>query len=343
MDVQTFLDNWPVILTLLGGLLVIKALVLTPVAKVGGNLSWADSVRLGILLSQGGEFAFVLLALANSLGVLNSQLNNVLLIVVVLSMALTPTLADGAKWASELVGGLAQGSAKPARDGASLDVLTQLEEKAFAQEPVVICGVGPVGMVVASMLTSPLSEADIFMQTAPGMRDAGLPPFVMLDYNVRRLRAAQGMGLKTVYYKGYAGRDILEAIGVERPTAVVVCYGNRAQSVETVKSVKSFHPGVPVLASAQNAAHAAELREVRGSSWVVLRDVRGPLTFMGGAEKRGRAASGWPLSPMCIRRCQPRSCGSRRLARTTWWSCPSTRASSWATACCWVWASRETR
>ena len=62
MDVQTFLDNWPVILTLLGGLLVIKALVLTPVAKVGGNLSWADSVRLGILLSQGGEFAFVLLA-----------------------------------------------------------------------------------------------------------------------------------------------------------------------------------------------------------------------------------------------------------------------------------------
>merc|ERR1719284_1910834 len=102
------------------------------------------------------------------------------------------------------------------------------------------------------MLTSPLSEADIFMQTAPGMRDAGLPPFVML------------------YYKGSAGRDILEAIGVERPTAVVVCYGNRAQSVETVKSVKSFHPGVPVLASAQNAAHAAELREAGADDVVVM-------------------------------------------------------------------------
>lgn len=47
---------------------------------------------------------------------------------------------------------------------------------------------------------------------------------------------------------------------IDNPTAVVVCFGNRVRSVETVRSVKVNHPGVPILARAKNSAHAAELR-----------------------------------------------------------------------------------
>lgn len=46
------------------------------------------------MLAQGGEFAFVLLSLARELKVLPDELNRLLIIVVVLSMALTPALAD---------------------------------------------------------------------------------------------------------------------------------------------------------------------------------------------------------------------------------------------------------
>ena len=53
-----------------------------------------ESIRIGFMLSQGGEFAFVLLSLAKELKVLPDELNRLLIIVVVLSMALTPTLAD---------------------------------------------------------------------------------------------------------------------------------------------------------------------------------------------------------------------------------------------------------
>lgn len=49
------------------------------------------------MLSQGGEFAFVLLSLASQLHVLPEELNRLLIIVVVLSMALTPTLAEFGK------------------------------------------------------------------------------------------------------------------------------------------------------------------------------------------------------------------------------------------------------
>jgi Kef-type K+ transport system membrane component KefB len=51
-------------------------------------------VRTGFMLAQGGEFAFVLLSLAKELKVLPDELNRLLIIVVVLSMALTPLLAD---------------------------------------------------------------------------------------------------------------------------------------------------------------------------------------------------------------------------------------------------------
>ena len=54
----------------------------------------AESIRTGFMLAQGGEFAFVLLSLAKELKVLPDELNRLLIIVVVLSMALTPALAD---------------------------------------------------------------------------------------------------------------------------------------------------------------------------------------------------------------------------------------------------------
>lgn len=53
------------------------------------------------MLAQGGEFAFVLLSLAEELKVLPEDLNKLLIIVVVLSMALTPLLADIGKTLAE--------------------------------------------------------------------------------------------------------------------------------------------------------------------------------------------------------------------------------------------------
>jgi Kef-type K+ transport system membrane component KefB len=57
-----------------------------------------ESIRTGFMLAQGGEFAFVLLSLASGLEVLPASLNQILIIVVVMSMALTPALAEVGKW-----------------------------------------------------------------------------------------------------------------------------------------------------------------------------------------------------------------------------------------------------
>ncbi|CAI5934358.1 unnamed protein product [Closterium sp. NIES-65] len=98
----TLASEWPNILALLTGLIGIKAAIITALGpRVGLTLS--ESVRTGLLLSQGGEFAFVVFALANQLGVLPLELNRLLIIVVVLSMALTPFLDALGRRAAEYI------------------------------------------------------------------------------------------------------------------------------------------------------------------------------------------------------------------------------------------------
>ena len=60
-----------------------------------------ESVRTAFMLAQGGEFAFVLLSLAAELKVLPEELNKLLIIVVVISMALTPGLASVGKYLAD--------------------------------------------------------------------------------------------------------------------------------------------------------------------------------------------------------------------------------------------------
>lgn len=56
--------EWPNVLTLLGGLIVIKTLIITTIGPRVG-LTLQESIRIGLLLSQGGEFGFVVFSLAN--------------------------------------------------------------------------------------------------------------------------------------------------------------------------------------------------------------------------------------------------------------------------------------
>lgn len=69
--------------------MVIKFGVIAAIAKVLGN-RWPTSIRLGVTLAQGGEFAFVLFSVATAQNVLRPELANTLNLIVTISMALTP-------------------------------------------------------------------------------------------------------------------------------------------------------------------------------------------------------------------------------------------------------------
>lgn len=62
--VQLLMREWPNVISLLAGLIVIKTLIITALGPRVG-LTLQESIRIGLLLSQGGEFAFVVFSLAN--------------------------------------------------------------------------------------------------------------------------------------------------------------------------------------------------------------------------------------------------------------------------------------
>lgn len=76
-------------LMLIGG----KVAIMAAVGRAFG-LSLVQSLRAGLLLSPGGEFAFVLFGEAVSRGIMGAALAKELYLVVALSMALTPFLAE---------------------------------------------------------------------------------------------------------------------------------------------------------------------------------------------------------------------------------------------------------
>lgn len=103
LDANLLVREWLSITLFLGGFMMVKAAAFVILGVTMAGLSRYEAVRLGFVLAQGGEFAFVIFQLADDLKILPDDLNDFLLIVIVLSIALTPALnALGIKVASML-------------------------------------------------------------------------------------------------------------------------------------------------------------------------------------------------------------------------------------------------
>jgi Kef-type K+ transport system membrane component KefB len=93
IDLKLIVSKLPLVGSLVGGLVLLKTVVAAQVAKSFG-LPFATAQRIGLVLSQGGEFAFVAFRMARSYGILSEQETKLMLTVVSLTMALTPMLED---------------------------------------------------------------------------------------------------------------------------------------------------------------------------------------------------------------------------------------------------------
>ena len=172
----------------LGLLLVLllgKAAILALLCRLFGFRSGL-SLNVGLLLAEGGEFAFVLFALAMAAGILAPTVGQLLLLVVVaLSMALTPGLAA--------LGRLVVRRAA----GGQADIGAIKTETGDLRDHVVVAGFGRVGRTVARLL----GEAQI--------------QFVALDLSVAAVAQARAGGLPVFYGDG-ARPDVLKACGTPR-------------------------------------------------------------------------------------------------------------------------------
>ncbi|XP_065626140.1 K(+) efflux antiporter 3, chloroplastic isoform X3 [Quercus suber] len=255
IDMQLLIREWPNVLSLLAGLIVIKTLIITAIGPRVG-LTIQESVRIGLLLSQGGEFGFVVFSLANRLGVLPLELNKLLIIVVVLSMALTPLLNDAGKRAAEFIGDNFDEEIKAAEMG-NFD----------ASEPVVILGFGQMAQVLANFLATPL---------ASGLDgDSVGQAYVAFDLDVSIVKASRKLGFPILYGDG-SRPAVLQSAGISSPKAVMVMYSEKNRTVEAVQRLRLAFPAIPIYARAQDLMHLLDLKKA-GATDAILENAETSL------------------------------------------------------------------
>eukprot|EP00257_Ricinus_communis_P004741 XP_002518305.2 K(+) efflux antiporter 3, chloroplastic isoform X1 [Ricinus communis] len=255
IDMQLLFREWPNVLSLLAGLIVIKTLIISAIGPRVG-LTIRESVRIGFLLSQGGEFAFVVFSLANRLGVLPLELNKLLIIVVVLSMALTPLLNEVGRRAADFI-----------------DDKFDKEDKAAelvnfdGSEPVIILGFGQMGQVLANFLSAPLAsgiDADL----------AGWP-YVAFDLNPSVVKASRRLGFPVLYGDG-SRPAVLQTAGISSPKAFMIMHTGKKRTIEAVQRLRLAFPGIPIYARAQDLVHLLDLKKA-GATDAILENAETSL------------------------------------------------------------------
>ncbi|MBA4163303.1 MAG: potassium transporter [Erythrobacter sp.] len=232
IDWRNVVSNPSVIAATVSGLWLLKAVIISGLALLFGRRR-SVAVETGLLLGQGGEFAFVIIAAATSLGVIAGGLEQHILIVAGVSMLITPLVAQ-----------LAQRLARRLehRDAASE---AQDNDDSFrdCEGHVIVAGFGRVGQTLARAL------------------DAEGLDYVALDADaalIAKLRDRQ----QPVFYGDASRVEILAKAGIDHAAAVVVTMNDPAAASRIVAEIHRRWPMVPIHARARDPEHARRLREL---------------------------------------------------------------------------------
>lgn len=205
-----------------------KALVLYPLARRFGMCGSGAAVKLAAVLSQGGEFAFVLFAIAASTGALPRAASDEMILVVAVSMVMTPLIYGLVEW-------LTQQGEEPAS--------TDYDMPEDDGHDIIIAGNGRVGQVVARLLA------------ATGK------PFTALERNTDQVDLLRRYGA-TVYFGDASRLDLLRAAGAERAKIFVLAISNLEESMHIAEVVTQNFPHLTIIARARNRRHAHKLMDL---------------------------------------------------------------------------------
>ncbi|MFQ6004155.1 MAG: monovalent cation:proton antiporter-2 (CPA2) family protein [Woeseia sp.] len=215
------------ILQIVFGLMFAKAIVLYPLARAFGMCDHRNALGLSAVLSQGGEFAFVLFALVARENIIDATLIDRLILAVAVSMLLTPVIYL-----------LAERFA--ARMAEQVPVFDRMEDEGNA---VIIAGLGRVGQIVARLLR---------------MRGQ---PFTALEVDSAQVDIIRRYGNK-VYFGDASRLDVLRAAGADRATLFVLAIDDMQASTRIAESIIRHFPHLTVVARARNRRHAHKLMDL---------------------------------------------------------------------------------
>lgn len=198
------------------------ALVLAKTAVISGLLRLAghaskDALHVGLMLSQGGEFAFVVMTQSVGNGLIDPALANEVTLIVGLSMALTaPLVILHSQFFS------------------TSNCPRVYDDTRDQDEPaVIIAGFGRFGQITGRILA------------------AHHIPFTALDNNAEHIEFVKKFGNRVFYGDG-ARLDLLRAAGIDHAQVILIALDNEEQSLRVAELVREHYPDVRVVVRAHN-------------------------------------------------------------------------------------------
>ena len=226
IDLGVLIAEPGTLLAIVLALVLIKAAILYLLGRWWG-LDNRGARRLGLVISQGGEFAFVLFGAGALEGVIDRHMANLLTLAVTLSMAATPLLL--------LIDDAIERALEPEPP--------EYEMPPGGDQHVIIAGFGRFGQIVARVLR------------------ARQIPFTALDSNVEQVDFVKRFGAQ-IYY-GDAGRlDILRAAGADKARAFVLAIDKVESSLAVADIVRKNFPDLPIYARARDRTHVHRLMDL---------------------------------------------------------------------------------
>ena len=227
IDFSLLSQNLSLVIGLTVGLIALKSSVLWILARifnVGGSGKWLFSLGL----AQAGEFGFVLLSFTVANAVIPKDVADVLLLVVALSMLLTPALFI---LYDRFIA--PRYSRQQTRDADEID----------SQGKIIIAGHGRFGGIVNRALSGAGYETTV------------------VDYSSDQLAMLRSFGLR-VYYGDATRHDLLEAAGIGAAKVLVIAIDDKQAITQLTRHVCKAHPHVHVVARAIDRMHVYDLWSV---------------------------------------------------------------------------------
>ncbi|WP_087017573.1 glutathione-regulated potassium-efflux system protein KefB [Thaumasiovibrio subtropicus] len=227
VNLELLWQNPLMILGAVAGLVAIKISVLYGLSYAMKLPSKTRS-QVAVILSQGGEFAFVIFTAAKMQGMLSAELTAYLLVIVSLSMVTTPLLLImQRRWYKRSFA--ADSAPKPNASDIHHD-----------NPRVIIAGFGRFGQVVGRLLF------------------ANKIPVTVLERDPSQIALLRKFGYR-VYYGDATQLNLLRAAGADNAEAIVICTDSPDEVMEVVELCRHYFPHLKILARARSRVEAYQL------------------------------------------------------------------------------------
>ncbi len=241
LDIGVILGNWLTILLAVPVLVAVKSAAVYALCRMFGS-PHNDSVRIALLLPQGGEFGFVLFQAAAAAAIFDIETASLLIAIVTLSMAATPLLQPLNQFLQK---GEDAEQMEESFEGAEADVL--------------MVGFSRFGQIAAQMLL------------------AGGRSVTVIDHSAERVRSAAKFGFR-IYFGDGTRKDLLEAAGIRHAKLVAICTNKREVTDRVVALIQSEFPDVKLYVRSYDRTHSIELRKT-GVDYEIRETLESALLF----------------------------------------------------------------